>query len=206
MATRDVPNWLKTTLELGPVLLFFVAYFFLKDEVYVVGGTEYTGFVAVTAAFIPLILVCTGILWALTGKISAMQIFTAVLVTIFGGLSVWLNDERFFKIKPTLIYLLFAAILGFGLWVQGRSYLSMILSEAMPLTEEGWIVLTRRMVWLFLALAAANELVWRLLSTDVWVTFKTFDMPVAIFVFLFAQVGVMKRHALPEDGKADDQA
>ena len=190
---RAVPGWLRTALELGPVLLFFVAYVYLKDETFTVGGTEYTGFVAVTAGFIPLILICTGILWALTGKLSQMQIVTAVLVTVFGGLSVWLNDERFFKMKPTLIYLLFAAILGFGL-LRGRSYLSLVLSEAMPLTQEGWMILTRRMAVFFAGLALANEVVWRTMSTDAWVNFKTFGLPLAIFVFIFTQIAVIKKH------------
>lgn len=190
---RAVPGWLRSALEMGPVLLFFVAYLWIKDDVFTIGGTEYTGFIVVTAAFIPLILLCTGILWALTGKLSQMQVVTAVLVTVFGGLSVWLNDERFFKMKPTLIYVLFAAILGFGL-LRGRSYLSMVLSEAMPLTHEGWMILTRRMTYLFIALALANEAVWRTMTTETWVSFKTFGLPLAIFVFIFTQMAVIKKH------------
>lgn len=190
---RAVPGWVRSALELGPVLLFFVAYLWLKDETFTVAGTEYSGFIIVTAGFIPLILLCTGILWMLTGKLSQMQIVTAVLVTVFGGLSVWLNDERFFKIKPTLIYLLFAAVLGFGL-LRGRSYLSLVLSEALPLTAEGWMILTRRMALLFVGLAAANEVVWRTMSTDAWVNFKTFGLPLAIFVFIFTQMALIKKH------------
>lgn len=190
---RAVPGWMRSALELGPVLLFFVAYLWLKDDTFTVGGTEYSGFIVVTAGFIPLILVCTGILWMLTGKLSQMQIVTAVLVTVFGGLSVWLNDERFFKVKPTLIYLLFAAVLGFGL-LRGRSYLSLVLSEALPLTAEGWMILTRRMALLFVGLAVANEAVWRTMSTDAWVNFKTFGLPLAIFVFIFTQMALIKKH------------
>ncbi|SFJ80546.1 inner membrane-spanning protein YciB [Jannaschia pohangensis] len=200
---KSVPGWLKTTLELGPVLLFFAAYFYVKDDTFVYGGTEYGGFILVTALFIPLILATTGILWWLTGTLSKMQIFTAVLVTIMGGLSVWLNDERFLKIKPTLLYLLFAAILYFGV-LRGRSYLSDILSEAMPLTQEGWMILTKRMVWFFVALAVANEVVWRFLSTEIWVTFKTFDMPIAIVVFMFAQAGLFKAHSTEEAEAGED--
>ncbi|WP_179378648.1 inner membrane-spanning protein YciB [Jannaschia marina] len=196
--TKDVPGWVKTTLELGPVLLFFAGYFYLKDETYLIGGNEYGGFIVVTALFIPLILLTTGILWWLTGTLSKMQIFTAVLVTIMGGLSVWLNDERFLKVKPTLLYLLFAGILFAGL-LRGRSFLADVLSEALPLNETGWMILTKRMAWFFVALAVANELVWRFLSTDIWVTFKTFDMPVALFAFLMAQAGLFKAHALDDD-------
>ena len=197
MAERSVPGWLKTALELGPLAVFFVAYLRLRDETFVFGGTEYSGFIVATAGFIPLILACTALYWALTGKVSPMQVVTAVLVTVFGGLSVWLNDERFFKMKPTMIYLLFAAILFFGLW-RGRSYLSLVLSEAMPLDEAGWTILTRRMAWLFVALALANEAVWRTMSTDMWVNWRTFGVPVAMFLFIFSQIAVIKAHS-PEE-------
>ncbi len=199
---RAVPNWIKTSLELGPVALFFLGYFWIKDETYLIGGTEYGGFIVITALFIPLILLTTGILWWLTGTLSKMQIFTAVLVTVMGGLSVWLNDERFLKVKPTLLYVLFAGILLFGL-MRGQSYLASVLSEALPLTHEGWMILTWRMMWFFVALAVANEVVWRTLSTEVWVTFKTFDMPVALVVFMVAQAGLMKRHSSEEAAGGD---
>lgn len=196
---KTIPGWLKTTLELGPVLGFFVAYLWFKDETFTVGGTEYDGFIAVTAGFIPVILACTGILWWLTGKLSHMQVVTAVLVTVFGGLSVWLNDERFIKMKPTLIYALFAAVLGFGLW-RGRSYLSMVLAEAFPMTEAGWMALTRRMTWFFVALAVSNEIVWRTMSNDVWVYFETFGLPAAMFAFFIAQAGLIRDHTPEEEG------
>ena len=96
---------------------------------YKLGGSEYDGFILVTALFVPLLLVSTAILWKLTGKISPMQIMTAVLVTVFGGLTVWLNDDRFIKMKPTLIYLIFAGILGFGL-LRGQSYLRLVMQDA----------------------------------------------------------------------------
>ncbi|WGH79702.1 inner membrane-spanning protein YciB [Jannaschia ovalis] len=193
MAERSIPGWLKTTLELGPVALFFLAYLWLKDGRYAVFGTEYGGFIIVTALFVPLILASTATLWALTGKLSVMQVMTAVLVTVFGGLSVWLNDERFFKMKPTLIYALFAGVMFVGLW-RGRSLLSMVLSEALPLDDAGWLILTRRMAWFFVALAVANEGIWRLMSTDAWVNFKTFGLPVAMIGFFIAQAGLFKEH------------
>ena len=197
---KPVPGWVKTALEIGPVALFFAGYLYTRDQTYTVAGTEYGGFVVITALFIPVILLSTLLLWWLTGKLSQMQIVTAVLVTVFGGLTVWLNDERFFKMKPTLIYLLFAAVLFFGLW-RGRSYLAMVLSEALPLTHAGWMILTKRMAFFFLGLAVANEVIWRTMSTDAWVNFKTFGLPVAMFVFFFAQTGMLKAHAAktPED-------
>ncbi|KIT17715.1 inner membrane-spanning protein YciB [Jannaschia aquimarina] len=195
---RDVPGWLRTALELGPVALFFLAYISTRGQTYTLGGTEYSAFILVTAGFIPLIIVATIVLWRLTGHLSVMQIVTAVLVTIFGGLTVWLNDERFLKMKPTLIYSLFAAILGFGL-LRGRSYLSMVLASALPLTDEGWMILTKRMAIFFVALAMTNEVVWRTLSTDAWVNFRTFGLPVLFFAFLMSQAGLLKRHSTEEE-------
>jgi len=197
MAERKIPTALKLGLELGPVLAFFVAYGRLKDEVFTIGGSDYSGFIVVTAAFIPLLILTTGILWALTGKLSRMQVATVVLVVIFGGLSVWLKDERFFKAKPTIIYLLFAAILGVGL-MRGRSYLKLVMDEALPMQAEGWMILTRRVTALFVALAVANEVVWRTMSTDVWVDFKTFGLTAALFAFFMTQGRLMDRYGIKD--------
>ena len=187
---REIGQGTKLTLELGPVLLFFVAYMMLKDRTFAVGGTEYSGFVAVTAGFIPVLLACSAVLWRLTGKLSRMQVVTAVLVIVFGGLSIWFNDERFFKIKPTVIYLLFAGILAVGL-LRGKSAIEYVMAEALPLDERGWHVLTRNCAILFLALALANEIIWRSFSTEIWVYFKTFGIPGVMFVFLFSQTAVL---------------
>lgn len=201
MATeRKVNPWMKTGLELGPVIAFFVGYSRWKDDVFTFGGTAYDGFVLVTAAFIPLMLVCTLILWRLSGHLSRMQILTLVLVVVFGGLTVWLNDPTFFKMKPTIIYALFAAILGFGL-LRGQSYMAALMGEMMPMQHEGWMILTRRMAWFFAALALANEAVWRMMSTDAWVNFKTFGLPVALFAFFMLQAGLIRRFGTADQPK-----
>lgn len=176
----------KTVLELGPIVLFFVGYFLLRNRSFDVGGAEYSGFIVVTALFVPLMAAATFALWRLTGHLSRMQVVTLLLVILFGGLTVWLNDERFFKMKPTIIYLLFAGILGFGL-LRGRSYLRLVMEELVPLQREGWMKLTRRVTLFFLGLALANELVWRTMSTEAWVSFKTFGLTAAIFVFFALQ-------------------
>ena len=162
--TRKINPILKSALEYGPVVIFFIAYIRFKDDIFTVWGTEYNGFIVVTAAFVPLLIASTGLLWALTGKISRMQVVTVILVTIFGGLSVWLNDERFFKMKPTAIYLLFGGLLAIGL-MRGQSYLKYVMEEMMPLKEEGWMILTKRLMFCFFGLAVANELIWRIAST-----------------------------------------
>jgi len=190
---EHMPKWVKPALELGPIVAFFAAYLLLKDRVFTIGGRDYDGFIVVTAGFIPLILLCTGILWKLTGKLSKMQIVTAVVITVFGGLSVWLNDDRFFKMKPTLIYLIFGGLLGIGL-LRGESWLKMVMEEAIPLDHEGWMKLTRRLCAFFLALAVLNELVWRTQTTEAWVWFKTFGLTAALFVFFMTQGKLFQEH------------
>ncbi len=194
MTERKINGGLKTALELGPIVAFFVAYIWLKDRIFLIGGTEYDGFIVVTAGFIPVFLISIGILWALTGHLSKMQAMTAILITVFGGLSIWFNDPKFFKMKPTIIYLLFGGILGAGL-LQGRSYLQSVMDAVMPLTHEGWMILTRRLMLFFFGLALLNEAIWRTQSEQTWVYFKTFGLTAAIFVFFITQSKLMSEHS-----------
>lgn len=202
---RKINGALKAALEFGPILLFFIGYLKLKDQTFHILGTDYQGFLVMTALFIPVMVITTGLLWALTGTLSKMQVATVVLVVVFGGLSVWLKDERFFKMKPTMIYLIFGGVLGFGL-LRGQSYLRVVMDAALPLTQEGWMILTRRMCGFFFLLAIANEVIWRSLSTDAWVNFKTFGLPLAMFVFLLTQGGVLSRHSSEEKPDTDKGA
>jgi len=198
MAGKDINGGLKTALEFGPILGFFLAYLWLKGRTFDIGGTEYAGFVVVTAGFIPVFLLSIAVLWKLTGHLSKMQIVTAVLIVVFGGLSVWFNDPMFFKMKPTIIYLLFGGTLGFGL-MRGESYLQSLMEGLMPLTDEGWMILTRRLMFFFLALATLNEIIWRTQSEETWVYFKTFGLTAAIFVFFITQGKLFKEHGTEED-------
>jgi len=199
MAERAINPALKQVLELGPPLLFFAAYLYVRDETYTLGGVDYDGFIVAAAGFVPILLLSMAILWKLTGKLSRMQVFTAVLVVVFGGLTVWFNDERFFKMKTTIVYGIFAAILGVGL-LQGRSYLAWVMAEFLPMREAGWMILTRRLAALFAVLAVVNEVVWRTMSTDAWVKIETFGFPLALFLFLWLQiVGLQKYLIEPEE-------
>jgi intracellular septation protein len=193
MTPRKINPWLKAALDFGPILAFFAAFRWFKDQTVTIGGTDYGGFILATALFVPLLTVTILILWRLTGRLSVMQIATLILVLVFGGLSVWLNDERFFKMKPTIIYLLFAGILGFGL-MRGRSYLALAIDEAMPLSDTGWMILTRRLALFFAGLALANEAIWRTMSDQAWVNFKTFGLPAVLFLFFLAQGGLLRRY------------
>ena len=126
-----------------------------------------------------------------------MQVATLILVILFGGLSVWLNDERFFKMKPTAIYVLFGSLLALGL-LRRQSWLKYVMEEMMPLTDTGWMILTRRLMLFFFGLAVLNEAVWRLTSTETWVYFKTFGLTIAVFVFFITQSRLFETHGLPE--------
>ena len=197
-AARKINPWLKVALEFGPLILFFLVFSRFRDHVVTLGGREYSGFILATLVFIPVLVASTLALWRLTGRLAPMQIATLVLVVVFGGLSVWLNDPRFFKMKPTIIYLIFAAALGASLALR-RNWLELVMSEALPMRPEGWRILTLRMVALFLGLAIANELVWRLMSETAWVNFKTFGLTAALFAFFMAQGKVFDRYGLKDD-------
>ncbi len=197
MAEKQINPALKQVLELGPPLLFFVAYLYVRDETYTIGGVDYDGFIIAAAAFVPILLVSIAVLWKLTGKLSRMQIFTAFMVVVFGGLTVWFNDERFFKMKTTIVYGLFAGILGIGL-LQGRSYLEWVMGEFLPMLREGWMILTRRLTAFFGALAVGNEIVWRTMSTDAWVKIETFGFPLLLFVFLWSQIMALQKYLIEE--------
>ena len=198
---RDINPILKQVLELGPTLAFFVLYIRIKDDVFTFGGTEYTGFIVAAVVFVPILLIAMGILWALTGKLSRMQVFTAFMVIFFGGLTAWFNDERFFKMKTTIVYGLLALILTVGL-LRGRSWLEYVMSDMMPMQHEGWIILTKRLAMAFGALAVVNEIVWRTMSTDAWVKIETFAFPVALMVFLFWQFAQLQPYVIEEGDDA----
>ena len=191
--------WLKAALEWVPLLVFLFVFLWFRNRTVELWGQEYSGFIVATLVFIPLLALSTLALWRLTGKLSAMQIATLVLVVVFGGLSVWLNDPRFFKMKPTIIYLLFAGALFYSL-AAGRNWLGAIMSAGLKMQDEGWRILTRRMALAFLGMAILNEIVWRTMSETSWVWFKTFGLTAILFVFLFANAGLFRRYEI-RDGR-----
>ncbi|MGY3439444.1 MULTISPECIES: inner membrane-spanning protein YciB [unclassified Marinovum] len=194
---REINPVLKQALELGPPLAFFGLYLWLKDDVFTIAGTEYSGFIVATIAFVPIMLVSMAILWALTRELSRMQVFTAVMVIFFGALTAWFNDERFFKMKTTLVYGFFAFLLAIGL-LRGKSYLAYVLSDAVPMQHEGWMILTRRLCLGFVALAVLNEVIWRTMSTDLWVKIETFGFPILLFVFIWVQFAALQKYMIEE--------
>ncbi|HWB43932.1 MAG TPA: septation protein A [Hyphomicrobiaceae bacterium] len=176
---------LKLTIELGPLLIFFAAYA-LAGIYWATGVLMVAAVIAIPAS------------WRLLGHVSPVPVATAVLVVVFGGLTLWLDDPRFIKMKPTIINLLFAGVLMFGLWTR-RPLLKMMFGEAFNLSEEGWQKLTVRWTVFFVLLAAVNELVWRNFSEAAWVDFKVFGILPLTMVFAMAQVGLIKRYELKTD-------
>ena len=176
----EIKHGLKLLIEYGPLLAFFVT-FYIAGFFWATGVIMVASVAALTASRLAF------------GRFLPVPVLTAVLVLVFGGLTLWLDDPRFLKIKPTAINLLFAGVLLIGLWMR-RPLLKMLLGEAFNLTEEGWRRLTMRWIVFFVALAGINELVWRNFSDVVWVNFKFFGILLLTIAFAMAQVGLIKRH------------
>ena len=171
----------KLGLDFGPLFLFFIA-------------NSYGGIFFATAAFMLAIMIALAIQYVLVRRIPIVPLVTAAIVLVFGALTLWLQNETFIKVKPTIIYSMFAAILFVGL-LTGRPLFQLVLDGAFHLTEEGWKKLTWRWALFFLALAVLNEIVWRTVSTDAWVAFKTFGFIPITLIFALAQTPVFVRYA-----------
>jgi intracellular septation protein len=175
---------LKLALDLGPLVLFFAI-------------NAKFGIFAATAVFMAAVMAALVVSYALIRRLPAMTLVTAVIVLVFGGLTLLLEDETFIKLKPTIIYLLFAVVLFGGLLLR-KPLLEIVFDQMFHLTEEGWRKLTIRWATFFLVLAVVNEVVWRTQSTDFWVSFKVFGMVPLTFAFAMLQVPLLTRYAAPE--------
>ncbi len=200
------PNPLiKLALELGPLLLFFFANArpalfepLLRPIIPAAVATgERAGIFVATAVFMVAILVALAISYALTRKLPMMALVSAVVVVVFGALTLVLQDELFIKLKPTIIYVLFAAALYAGL-VFRKNFLAVVFDQMFSLTDEGWRKLTFRWAGFFLAMAVLNEIVWRTTSTDFWVSFKVFGAMPITFVFAMAQMRLLQKYDASE--------
>ncbi len=171
---------LKLLVEVGPLVVFFV----MNARAGIFWGT---------GAFMVAIVISLIASRILFGRVPVMPLVTGVFVLVFGGLTLWLQDEQFIKIKPTLVNALFAGALFTGL-LAGRSLLKIVFGEVFRLTDEGWRKLTFRWAFFFTFLAVLNEVVWRSFSTDVWVSFKVFGIMPLTMIFAIAQMGLLKQH------------
>ncbi|MGH6923128.1 MAG: septation protein A [Propylenella sp.] len=183
----EVNPALKLSLELGPLVVFFAAYALL-------------GLLWATGIFMVATIVALAASWSLTRRLAIMPLVTGVVVMIFGGLTLYLQDETFIKMKPTIVNALFGAGLAGGL-LFGRPLLGYVFDSVFKLDDEGWRKLTQRWAVFFFAMAVLNEIVWRNFSTDVWVTFKAFGLIGLTVIFTMAQMPLIQRHALPEPEK-----
>jgi intracellular septation protein len=180
---------LKLVLDLGPLLIFFAA-------------NSRFGIFAATGAFMAAIVIALAVSYALTRHLPIMPLVTAIVVVVFGGLTLVLHDELFIKVKPTIIYVLFGGVLLGGL-AFGKSLLGIVFDSVFHLTPEGWRKLTLRWALFFLALALANEIVWRTQTTDIWVSFKVFGVMPLTFLFAALQYPLLHKYAAPDPAQAE---
>jgi intracellular septation protein len=179
---KQAPRWLKPAVDYGPLAVFFVAYVLL-------------GLMAATAALIAASLAALLAAWVLERRVPPIPLITAAFVVVLGSLTLWLQNETFIKMKPTVVQALFALIL-FASVALRRPVLKPLLGPMMPpLSDAAWRQFTLRYALFFLVMAALNELVWRTQSTDVWVTFKVFGLSGLTFLFILAQIPFVGRQA-----------
>ena len=172
----------KLATELGPLIVFFFA------------NAKFNLFVA-TGAFMVAIVAAMIASYVVVRHVPMMAIVTAVIVLVFGTLTLVLHDETFIKVKPTIVYGLFAAVLGGGL-LFGRSFIAIMFDQVFNLTPKGWRILTMRWALFFLGMAILNEFIWRTQSTDFWVNFKVFGAIPITMAFALFQMPVIKRYHL----------
>ena len=186
-STQDGPaeaaSWSKLIIELGPLLVFF-------------GGNAWGGIFFGTAAFMVATLLSLAVARFRYHKVPVMPLVSAVIVFVFGGLTLYLQDETFIKLKPTIVYSMFAVLLAAGLLLR-KPLLELLFGQAFTLSEDGWRKLTFRWTVFFVAMAIVNELVWRNFSTDAWVSFKAFGFLPLTVLFAIAQVPLMQRYGEP---------
>ncbi|HWJ72745.1 MAG TPA: septation protein A [Kaistia sp.] len=191
---KDINPILKLVLELGPLGVFFFAN---------ARGGIYTA----TAAFMVATLIALGVSYALTRRLPIMPVVTGIIVVVFGSLTLWLHDDTFIKMKPTIVNALFGVILLGGL-AFGRSLLGYVFDSVFHLTDEGWRTLTFRWGLFFLALAILNEVIWRgaeayladpVAATDLWVKFKVFGIMPLTFLFTLSQLPLITRTTVPDE-------
>lgn len=199
---KPVNPILKLALELGPLAVFFFANArgaWLAERFPALAALGGPLFIA-TALFVVATLISLAVSLAVMRRLPILPLVSGIVVLVFGGLALWLHDETFIKMKPTIINALFGAVLLGGL-AFGRPLLGYVFDSAFRLTDEGWWKLTLRWGVFLIALAVLNEVVWRTVSTDLWVSFKVFGLIGLTFAFTLFQLPLINRYALPEEGK-----
>lgn len=194
---------LKLTLELGPLLVFFFGNSrgeWLAARFPALGEVGGPIFIA-TLLFMAATIVALTASWVLTRSLPMMPLVSGVVVIVFGALTLWLQDEMFIKLKPTIINTMFGGLLLGGLWFFRVSLLRYVFDTAFRIDEAGWNKLTQRWGFYFLAMAVLNEIIWRNFSTDFWVAFKVWGFTPLALVFTMSQMPMIMRHSLDEEDK-----
>ena len=187
-AKKGAPNFL---IDFAPLLIFFATNF-IYGRYIAEDATQ--GIFAATISLMITMPIAMAFSWHKRKHIPPMLWMSGLLVLFFGGLTIYFNDERFIKVKPTIIFTLFSVILWVGL-MKGKPFLKFLLEAAFPpMSHKGWIILTRNWALFFLFKAGLNEYVWRNFSTDTWVTFKTFGFIGLTFIFIFTQVPILMKY------------
>jgi intracellular septation protein len=194
---KQLPPLLKLALELGPLVLFFLGNAY-GDRF---GFVETQRIFAATGLFIVATLAALAVNYALTRKLPIMPLVSGVVVVVFGGLTLFLQDETFIKLKPTIVNTMFGLVLLAGLYFR-KPLLQIVLDSMFELTEEGWRKLTLRWALFFFALAILNEIVWRTQTTDFWVSFKVFGIMPLTVAFALAQTPLLLRHEVKKAEEA----
>lgn len=197
----------KLALDLGPLILFFYAnsrpglFLPLVQPFFpaIAADAERSGIFVATAVFMVAVVISLIVSYVLIRRLPLMPVVSAIIVVVFGGLTLALHNDTFIKMKPTIIYVLFGAVLLGGL-IFRKPLLEMVFDSVFHLTEQGWRVLTIRWSVFFFAMAILNEIVWRSFSTDTWVSFKVFGVMPLTFVFAMLQYTVLTKYAV-EPGK-----
>jgi intracellular septation protein len=179
----------RMVVEYGPIAAFFIVYY-MAD------------LISATIAIMIATVVALVLSYAVERRIPMMPLITAGIVGVFGGLTIWLQDETFIKMKPTIIQAIFGTVLIIGLLMK-RLFLKKLMGSAWQMTDEGWKILSLRFALFFFASAVLNEIVWRTQSTDFWVNFKVFGLMGLTFAFILTQIPLIQRFTIEDEGKAD---
>jgi intracellular septation protein len=185
MTNKHLSPVQRSLIDLGPLVVFFAANYL------------YGIMVGTAALMVATVIVIIITLWV-ERKIPPMPTVTCILVMVFGGLTLYFDNEIFIKIKPTIVNLLFATALGIGLILK-RNFLKLLLSRVMQLTDDGWRVMSKLWIIMFITLAIINEVLWRSVDTDTWVTFKAFGIPLIVLIFSLFMSPVLRKHQLKQD-------
>ena len=180
-------SFLKFLTDFGPLIIFFYYYYDSEKDLKVA-----------IPPFIIATIIALLIVWILEKKIPKMPLVGGILITLFGGLTIYFNNPVFIYIKPTIINILFGLALIFGRYFTNEPVLKKLMSKSISLTDEGWEILNKRWIYFFFALAILNEAVWRTQSEEFWVNFKVWGLLPITFIFTAFQIGLINKHKINE--------